>query len=327
MVGIIDEIKPHMERFEQTLVEIDPSDFSEVNDVVKHLLTSGGKRLRPLLLLTIGKMVGYTDAHLFLACAVEMIHTATLLHDDVIDKSELRRGRPTANAEYGVPASILFGDYLYTKAFRLLLNYGNNRISDLLLNVVKLMSEGEIKQMLKSHSPNISEKVYFEVIEAKTSCLFELACDMATLSVLDQNHEYVDAGHSFGHHFGNAFQITDDIIDYRSFTEIMGKKAGDDFAEGKVTLPLIHLLENCSEDEKKVINDLLLLDHNDADQIRRGKFPQIVEMMHRYQSFEYCDAVASREIEAAKNALAVFPDSVYKNSLLSLTEQIASRKC
>lgn len=327
MVGIIDEIKPLMERFESTLVDIDPSEFGEVNEVVRHILTSGGKRLRPLLLLTVGEMVGLTEEHIFLACAVEMIHTATLLHDDVIDKSELRRGRPTANAEYGVPASILFGDYLYTKSLRLLLKYGNDRISNSLLSVVKLMSEGEIKQMLKSHSPNIGEDVYFEVIEAKTSCLFELSCDMATLLSLDKDHEYVKACHSFGHHFGNAFQITDDIIDYRSYTEVMGKTAGDDFAEGKVTLPLIHLLKNCNSAEKKLINELLVLDQKNSDQVRRERFPEIVDLMHRYHSFDYCDAVANREIENAMNSLNVFSDTVYKKSLLSLAEQIADRRC
>ncbi|MBQ8708330.1 MAG: polyprenyl synthetase family protein [Succinivibrionaceae bacterium] len=324
-IALIDELKPLMEEFEQLLVSYEPSEFSEVNEVMRHILTSGGKRLRPILLLTMGKIIGYTGDHLPLACAVEMIHTATLLHDDVIDKSELRRGKPTANATYGVPASILFGDYLYTKAFRLLLKYGNDRISSSLLDVVRLMSEGEIKQMFRSHAPDTDEKTYFEVIAAKTSCLFMLSCEMAALLTQSADHPYARACHDFGMHFGNAFQITDDVMDYTSDSAAMGKTPGDDFAEGKLTLPLIHLLGCAAPEERQRILALLENREADAEATRRRHFDGIKEQMKRYGSFEYCQSRAGEEIAAAKAALEVFADSPCRRFLVTLTEGLANR--
>ncbi len=325
-IATIDQMKPIMEKFEHYLVENDRSHVSEINDIYDHIITSGGKRLRPLLLLTFAKMLNFSESHLHLACAVEMLHTATLLHDDVIDKSELRRGLPTANVTYGVPASILLGDYLYTKAFKLLLNYGNDAISHTLVDVVQLMSEGEMKQLFRSHGINFSEDNYYQVIEAKTSCLFELACELAALTEYGRSDKFTSACKDFGFHFGNAFQITDDIIDYRSDKSTMGKTPGDDFAEGKITLPLIHLYRSCNASDQKWLEDLLSLEGQGSDTTRRDNFSRIVEMMQSYGCFDYCVEVAKREIESAKQALIVFDDSVFKDSLLTVVDQIISRK-
>ncbi len=325
-VTVIDEMKPLMAELEQRLSASVSSSFQEVNEICGHIISGGGKRLRPLLLLTLGRIIGYTESHMHLACAVELLHNASLLHDDVIDKSELRRGRPTANAAYGVPASILFGDYMYTLAFRLLLNYGNSEISRTLVDVVQIMSEGEIRQMFRSCTGDITVEEYFEIIGAKTSCLYSLSCELAALVSCGRDDPAAATCRNFGTHFGNAFQITDDMMDYVSEAGIMGKSPGDDFAEGKRTLPLIHLLGCCSEEEGARIRALLSLEGEDSGQRRRDAFPEVAELMRRHGSIDYCGEVAGAEADAAVAALAIFPDSPLRQFLADLAHSLVTRK-
>lgn len=322
----IPELQNLMDKLEVLLVSEDRSEYEEVNEIADYILKNNGKRLRPLLLLTFAKLLGYSDEHLHLACAIEQIHTATLIHDDVIDKSDLRRGKASANQVYGNQTSILFGDYLYTKAFKILINHGNSNITTELLKTVSLMSEGEIKQLMESHDPKITEEKYFNVIRAKTSELFSLTCKMASLLNFDPNDPVTIACEKFGFHLGNAFQITDDIIDYDSSISSMGKNPGDDFIEAKITLPLIYFLKEATSQDRDPVIDLLLLKTPDNLEQRRKSFPSIVSLLKKYRAFEYCKAIAEHEIMLAKDAISIFQDNEYKQLLLEILEQLVNRQ-
>ncbi len=314
-----------MDRMEDLLISENRSEYPEVNEIADYILKNNGKRLRPLLLLTFAQMLGFQDNHLHLACAVEQIHTATLIHDDVIDASDLRRGRASVNSAYGVPTSILFGDYLYTKAFKLLIKYGNNLITNELLKTVSLMSEGEIKQMMESHDPDLTEENYFHVIRGKTSELFSLACKMAALLNFELEDKRTKSCEDFGFHLGNAFQITDDVMDYEATSTSMGKSPGDDFAEGKITLPMIHLLKHtCVPDREKVLQ-LLQLKTPDNSEKRKQAFPEILQLLKKYKSFDYCRSLADQEIELAQKSLKTFEDCVYTRLLSDILEHLVNR--
>ncbi len=322
----IPELKTNMEQMEDLLISEDPSEYHEVNEIAEYILKNSGKRLRPLLLLNFARILGFSENHIHLACAIEKIHTATLIHDDVIDKSNLRRGKPTVNEVYGVPTSILFGDYLYTKAFKILIKYGNNNITQEFLKTVSIMSEGEIKQMMESHDPNLTEEKYFYVIRAKTSELFSLACRTAALLDYDPIDKETIACEQFGLHLGNAFQITDDIIDYTSTSNAMGKTLGDDFSESKITIPMIHFLRNASNQDKNKIIELLQLKTPGSNEIRKKAFPEVLDLLKKYKSFEYCKKLADKEIDLAQRALEIFEESEYTKLLSQILNHLVGRK-
>ena len=218
-----------------------------IDQLSHYIISSGGKRLRPILVLLSAKTAGYTGKnHIDMAAIIEFIHTATLLHDDVVDASELRRGRETANAIWGNEASVLVGDFLYSRAFQMMVNVNNMRVMQILSDATNTIAEGEVMQLLHCHDPDITEAQYKRVIYCKTAKLFEAGCQLgAVLSGVDAKTEqlYID----FGKHLGNAFQIIDDSLDYTGNTEEIGKNIGDDLAEGKPTLPLIYAMQHASE--------------------------------------------------------------------------------
>lgn len=317
-----------MQEFETALRGSDRSDTLAVNEIFEYQFKKSGKRLRPLLLLTLAQIIGYDPRHLQYACAIELIHNATLAHDDVVDESKLRRGNPTINATYGNAVSVLFGDYLFAKAIKILLKDSSDSLTlslvDNFVETVKVMSEGEIKQLVESHSTEISEESYYQIIYAKTGKLIELACVLAPLVKYQNNHPVTAACKSFGYHIGNAFQIIDDVIDYTSTSETMGKQAGDDFCEGKVTLPLIRFFSVGKKEEIQAVKGLLT-DEQSSTETRREHFEWVKNLLQSYNCFEYCREHALKEITLAKEQLNIFCDSAYKQDLYKIADFISNR--
>lgn len=225
------------------------SDVSLVENIGQHLIDAGGKRLRPLLVLLAARACGYTGPdHIGLATIIEFIHTATLLHDDVVDTSDLRRGRPTANARWGNAPSVLVGDFLYSRAFQMMVAIGNMDIMTILADTTNIISEGEVQQLINARNDEISEQDYLVVIDKKTARLFEAAARCGAV-IAGAPPEHVEDLGRYGHHLGMAFQLVDDALDYSSDSESLGKNIGDDLAEGKPTLPLIHILDTGTEEQ------------------------------------------------------------------------------
>ncbi|MHB8455436.1 MAG: octaprenyl diphosphate synthase [Acidiferrobacterales bacterium] len=287
------------------------SDVALINQLAGYIIHSGGKRLRPLIVLLASRACGYLGAdHIELATIVEFIHTATLLHDDVVDASELRRGQTTANVVWGNEASVLVGDFLYSRAFEMMVEVRNMRIMEILSKATNTIAEGEVMQLLNCHEPDITEDHYLYVIRSKTAKLFEAAAQLgAVISGRDAQIESALA--DYGMHLGTAFQLIDDVLDYSADSRILGKNIGDDLAEGKPTLPLIHALLNGNARER----DLLRL------AIREGGLEHIDAVAAAIEStgaIAYTARQAEDEAGRARKALAVIADSPHRQALLDL---------
>lgn len=287
---------------------------SQINLVVEltnHIMQSGGKQLRPLIILLSCHACGYKgNEHITLAAMIEFFHTATLLHDDVIDESDLRRGRKTANKIWGTKASILVGDYLFTQHMHLMLEVGNLNIMHLLADTSHHIGIGEIKQLANRHNPSLSTSEYFDVIRSKTSLLFAASAKLGPL--INNSDENIKIGlYNFGLHLGNAFQLIDDALDYCSDATTIGKNIGDDLADGKATLPLLYALQNGTLEQQNKIKHSL----------KKGSLeylPEILETISKTNAIEYTKKIASEEVDKAISALQVLPQSVYKESLEKL---------
>jgi octaprenyl-diphosphate synthase len=279
----------------------------------QYIINSGGKRIRPLLLLICAKATDYDgDYHYSMAVVIELIHTATLLHDDVVDQSATRRGQETANELWGNAPSVLVGDFLYSRAFEIMVEPNSMEIMRILSKATNQISEGEVLQLLNIKNANVTQAEYFKVIERKTACLFKAACQIAgILSSADQ--KVINAMGSFGMHLGNAFQIIDDTLDYESDSKIIGKEIGDDLSEGKVTLPMIYALEKTEEVENKILKDAIK--NADASHI-----DQIVEILLNVDAFQYSRDIAKIESNRALESIDYLPDSKYKTALKLLCE-------
>lgn len=294
------------------------SDVPLIDEVGRYIIGSGGKRLRPMLvLLTAGAFDYDGRAHVDLAAIIEFIHTATLLHDDVVDESLMRRGRETANAIWGNQASVLVGDFLYSRAFQMMVEVGSMRIMEMIADTTNHIAEGEVLQLLNCHDPDTSEQRYLDVVRAKTAALFEAACTigpvLAARSTLDERNM---AG--FGVHLGTAYQLVDDVLDYQGSADEIGKNIGDDLAEGKPTLPLIHAMRSGTSAQAKLIRDAI--ENGDVDNI-----DQVIDTVESTGGIAYT-ARAARA--AADNALAVLeevPPSEYRDALAELAEFAVSR--
>jgi len=289
------------------------SDVVLINQLGAYIINSGGKRLRPMIVLLSALASGYQgDKHILLAAVIEFIHTATLLHDDVVDSSDMRRGKATANDIWGNEASVLVGDFLYSRSFEMMVEAGNMRVMDILSHTTNNIAEGEVMQLLNINEPDISEENYDAVIRAKTAILFEAAARIGGV-IAEQNTEIEQALASYGQHLGVAFQLVDDLLDYSSSTEAMGKNVGDDLAEGKPTLPLIHAMQHASVADR----DLL------SAAIRSGGLDKINEVMAIIKSTDslaYTSQRAAAEAEKAKAALSALPASVYKEAMITLAD-------
>ena len=297
-----------------------------IQEVARYLILSGGKRLRPLLTVSSYHMINNeiiqkenSINHIGLAAAVEFIHAATLLHDDVIDESKQRRGRPTANEKWKNKTSVLVGDFLFSRAFQLMTKYGNAETLKILADTSVVISEGEVLELANDKNLEINENIYFEVVNAKTASLFSAACQVGSISGLGTEAE-VNALKSFGTNFGMTFQLIDDAIDYSSNKKILGKNTGDDFKEGKITLPII-LAYGRSNDKEKKFWERTISDLNQYD----GDFEIALEIINKYQCIEDTLTRANHFSNVAVDSVDIFKDNIYKEKLVSLVTKSVSR--
>lgn len=295
------------------------SDVALINQVAIYIVNSGGKRMRPLLAVLASRALGYQgNDHIKMAAIIEFIHTSTLLHDDVVDESQLRRGQDTANERFGNAASVLVGDFLYTRAFQLMTELNSLRIMDILAEATNTIAEGEVQQLMNCNNPDIGEADYFNVIYCKTAKLFEAATRLA--AVLSKQDETVEkALADYGKYLGTAFQIMDDILDYDADRTQTGKNLGDDLAEGKPTLPLLYAMKHGTAPQQTLIRTVIKEGNG------RGKLDEVLVAMHETGALDYSRKAAAREADKAILALAILPDGNYKEALISLAHIAAAR--
>jgi octaprenyl-diphosphate synthase len=282
-----------------------------VDKVAEHIIAGGGKRLRPLLVVLAARACGQQGAaHVEAAAFIEFIHTATLLHDDVVDGSSLRRGRHTANEVFGNQASVLVGDFVYSRAFQMMAGLASQAVMEIMADATNVIAEGEVLQLMNAHDPDTTEERYLEVIYRKTARLFEAGAEVA--AVLAGASPAIRAAlAAYGRHLGTAYQLVDDVLDYRSNPGERGKNLGDDLAEGKPTLPLIHALRKGSEAQRAAIRRAI-------EQGGRGQLEPVIEAIESTGGIEYAAHRARAAADAALAALEVLPDSPYKKGLGSL---------
>jgi octaprenyl-diphosphate synthase len=289
-----------------------------IRQVAEYIIGSGGKRLRPMLVVLAARACDYHGQnHITTAAIIEFIHTATLLHDDVVDESDLRRGQESAHAVWGNAASVLVGDFLYSRSFQIMVTVNSMRIMEVLSDATNTIAEGEVEQLLNMHDPEVSEESYFSVVGKKTAKLFEAACQLG--AVLAGKPEMEEAMAIFGRELGTAFQLADDVLDYTADTEKLGKNIGDDLAEGKPTLPLILCRKYLEPEQRSIIDET----------IRQGgidRIDQIVELIRNSGALRDSMDVARSHSLAAMNAIAALPDSRWKDAMMSLASHSVSRE-
>lgn len=295
------------------------SDILLVRQVAEYIVSSGGKRLRPILVLLIAKALGYRgERHVDLAAVIEFIHTATLLHDDVVDESALRRGRSTANAMFGNAASVLVGDFLYSRAFQMMVECNSLRVMQVMADATNVISEGEVLQLMHIGDLDLNEEDYFRVIRYKTAKLFEAGAQIgAILAEVDEPTE--TAASTYGRELGVAFQIIDDVLDYSGSTDAIGKNLGDDLAEGKLTLPLLYVLQHGSEAQKNVIREAISAQNHEH-------FAAVLEAVHATGALDYARQRAREAAQRAQAALAALPESAIKAVLWQLADFAVTRQ-
>ncbi|MFD2165253.1 octaprenyl diphosphate synthase [Thalassotalea euphylliae] len=295
------------------------SDVALINQLGIYIVNAGGKRMRPMLSVLAARALGYEGKdHISIAAIVEFIHTATLLHDDVVDESELRRGRETANAMFGNAASVLVGDFLYTRSFQMMVKINKMRVMEILSDTTNVVAEGEVLQLMNCNNPDTTEESYMQVIYSKTARLFEAATQLAAV-IGDHDPTIEQALADYGKHLGTAFQLVDDIMDYTADAKEMGKNVGDDLAEGKPTLPLIYAIEKGNDKQRQLIRDAI--EHCNGME----HLDEILEALKETGSLEYTQSIAEQEADKAINALAPLPDSQYKEALAALAHIAANR--
>jgi len=295
------------------------SDVALVRQVSEYIVQSGGKRRRPTLVVLAAKALGYVGTHHYeLAAVVEFIHTATLLHDDVVDASDLRRGNETANALFGNAASVLVGDFLYSRAFQMMVSVQNMRVMDVLSEATNIIAEGEVLQLMNCNDPDIDETAYLQVIRYKTAKLFEAAGRLGAI-IQGASPQQENALARYGMHLGTAFQLIDDVLDYSGDTEIIGKNVGDDLAEGKPTLPLLFAMKHGAPDDATLIRNAILAGDSSG-------FQKILSIVQDTGALEHTRQQAMLEAEAAIEAISSLPDSQYKTALLELPAFAVDRK-
>ena len=309
---ITDVIALDMSAVNQVIRQQLHSDVALVNQIAEYIISAGGKRIRPVLVLLVANAYGYQGKHHHeLAAIVEFIHTATLLHDDVVDESSLRRGRQTANALFGNAASVLVGDFLYSRAFQMMVSINSMRVMQILADATNVIAEGEVLQLLNMHDPDVTEERYLQVIRSKTAKLFEAAAEIGALIAVE-NEEQINAAAEYGRCIGTAFQLIDDVLDYSGNAEDIGKNVGDDLREGKPTLPLIYLMKHGSDTERELVR--LCIEQGDESQ-----FNAILTAITQSGALGYTTQQAVLAAERASAAIQSLPESVYKSALLALS--------
>jgi len=311
-------IEKDMERVNTCIKSKLSSEVVLINQVGQYIVHSGGKRLRPVLHLLAANAFQYKgNQHIECASLIEFIHTATLLHDDVVDASELRRGQDTANAVFGNEASVLVGDFLYSRAFQMMVEINQMRIMDILANATNTIAEGEVQQLLNIHDPDTTEARYLQVIHDKTAKLFESATQLAAI-LSEQPTEVENAIANYGMHLGTAFQLIDDVLDYSDSSDEIGKNIGDDLAEGKPTLPLIYTMNNGNTEQKTLMRDVI--EHGG-----RERFDEVKQALTDVGAIAYTEQTARSEADKAIKCLSVLPDTIYKEALNALAEFSVNR--
>ena len=295
------------------------SDVVLINQISEHIVAAGGKRLRPMLAVLVARALGYSGtAHQQLAAIIEFIHTATLLHDDVVDESDLRRGRKTANALFGNAPSVLVGDFLYSRSFQLMVELDSMTVQRVLADATNAIAEGEVLQLLHVHNPDTDEAAYLRVIERKTAVLFAAATRLgALIAGADEATQARLA--DYGMNLGLAFQIADDALDYTSDVQTLGKNLGDDLAEGKATLPVIHAIAHCSTETRERLRAIVT--HGDA-----GSLPEVLTAIREHGSLEYSRQCAVEYAERAEAALAGLPAGEWHEALIGLARYAVERQ-
>ena len=312
---IITLVQGDMTSVNDTILRQLNSDVALINQLGAYIIQAGGKRLRPVALLLAAKASNPERTEInpqqtLLAAIVEFIHTATLLHDDVVDESELRRGRETANELFGNAASVLVGDYLYSRAFQMMVEVGSMRVMEILSRTTNQIAEGEVMQLINCGSADTTEAQYMETIQSKTAILFEAATQLGAV-ITKQSRPVEDALAAYGLHLGTAFQLMDDIMDYTADAEAMGKNVGDDLAEGKPTLPLINAIERASPEDRAVLTDAIT-------NANRDNLTAVLRIIESTGSLAYTARKAHEQAQLAQQALDVLPDSEYKSALFKL---------
>lgn len=313
--SIIGLVADDMQRVDKVLKENLDSDVALINQLGAYIIQAGGKRLRPVALLLAAKaanpeQIGVTSGQTRLAAIIEFIHTATLLHDDVVDESEMRRGRETANEVFGNAASVLVGDYLYSRSFQMMVEIGSMRVMEILSRTTNQIAEGEVMQLINCGSADTTEQQYMDTIQSKTAILFEAATQLGAVAT-KQAKPVEQALATYGLHLGTAFQLVDDILDYTADADAMGKNVGDDLAEGKPTLPLINAIQRSESDEQALLIDAI----NNAN---RDKLKSVLAIIEKTGALAYTARIAREQALLAQNSIASLPESPYKQALIDL---------
>ena len=293
------------------------SDVALINQLGRYIVQAGGKRLRPVALLLTAKAanpehIEASPEQTLLAAIVEFIHTATLLHDDVVDESEMRRGRETANEVFGNAASVLVGDYLYSRAFQMMVEVGSMRVMEILSRTTNQIAEGEVMQLINCGSADTTEAQYMETIQSKTAILFEASTQLGAV-ISKQASPVEKAMAAYGLHLGTAFQLVDDILDYTADAQAMGKNVGDDLAEGKPTLPLINAIERSSGSDKELLE-------NAITNANRDNLDAVLKIIEQTGSLAYTARIAREQAKLAQDTLSILPNSIYREALFKLAE-------
>jgi len=291
------------------------SDVALVESIGHYIIDAGGKRMRPVLVLLSAKSCDYQgDQHISLAAVIEFIHTATLLHDDVVDMSSMRRGRPTANEQWSNPSSVLVGDFIYSRAFQVLVSLGNMEIMGIIADTTNRIAEGEVLQLISKNNPNPTEQNYMQVIQNKTAILFQAAGQCGAILANASADEEM-ALKRFGMHLGTAFQLIDDVLDYDGDSEALGKNIGDDLAEGKPTLPLIYALEHGSAEQAQLIKQVLT-----DEKLQAERLNQVIEIVQDCGALDYARELAKSESDQALACLDILPPSEYRDALTAMVK-------
>lgn len=313
-------VKEDIEKVEQFLKDDIKTSVPLINEVILYLLSSGGKRLRPVFLALSARMCGYKGENIpAMSAVIEYIHTATLLHDDIIDGAKYRRKRPTANSLYGNDVAVLCGDFLYSRSYITLTEYGAKQVQMILSSAALTMSEGEVIQLLKTGDINLTFDDYIQIIIRKTAVLFSAACEIGG-RLAEVSEDKIKALKDFGYYLGLGFQMTDDILDYMGNPEITGKKNGTDLFEGKLTLPVIKTLEKADDNEKSIITEMFKKKERNDDDLKVLK-----DIMVKYDIEKISEKTADEYINKSLNSLNIFEDNDYRKALIALALAMVGR--
>ncbi len=301
-----------MQAVDQAILAQLNSEVVLINQLGHYIISGGGKRIRPLIAVLTANAIGYKgQEHITCAAFVEFIHTATLLHDDVVDESDMRRGRETANARFGNAASVLVGDFIYTRAFQMMASLRSLDVLQVMSDATNVIAEGEVQQLMNVNDPETTEANYMQVIYSKTARLFEAASQCSAI-VSGADQATVIAMRDYGRYLGTAFQLVDDILDYSANAEQLGKNIGDDLAEGKPTLPLLHAMRSGNPQQAALIREAI------EQGGKREALDEILAIMAEHKSLDYTMERAKQEAQKAVDVLAILPESEYKQALISL---------